>query len=47
MIVTLLSALAGGVVATALAFGGVAILQPHVDPPVSQSQMVKYGDSSH
>lgn len=45
MLATALSAAAGAVVAVILALSGVAALQPDVKPEVSQSEMVKYGDT--
>lgn len=45
--VTVLSALAGAVVAAVLAVGGVAALSPSVDKPVPANEMVKYGDNGH
>lgn len=49
MITTLLSAVAGGVVAVALALGGVAVATPNPQAPAggSSQQMLKYGDTGH
>lgn len=47
MIATLISAVAGGVVAVIVSIAGVAALSPSVAPEVPPSQMVKYGDSGH
>ena len=45
MVATLLSAIAGAVVAGIFAVAGVAAVAPDVKPAVSQGEMVKYGDN--
>lgn len=47
MVATVLSAVAGAVVAALLAVGGTHLAEPSVSPQVPASQMVKYGDNGH